>query len=430
MSSNVNQLNIAEVPCSDAFNFKRSMLICSVPILFFLIESLRVNSFSSLALTIMHHFNINAYLYAKISSAYLWGNILFLVPFGILLDRFSSKSIICTAVLICISSNVALGLSRNYEQMLVFSFIAGVGASAGFILAAKLIKEWFPPRYLAFMVGILVSSAMVGGILAQTPVLYFIQYYSWRMLFFVLASLEILILIMSLILIKDNKNPKIKQPTKQSIFQTIKNFWGTIKCPVNWIGGLFASLMNLPVTLIGALWGQPYLQTVDHLSAATSSFIVSLMFIGVIIGSPLVGSFSDKFQSRKLFMILGAVASLILSLSIVYITINSTIILAIIFLLLGLASSVQSLGYTVVSENNPLHRIGVAMSFTGMIVMCGGALLQPYIGMLLDQNRLGAAENVLQYGAVDFQHAFTVFPISFTIALLLVLALWVRDKRV
>ena len=429
MSSTVNKLNVGEVSGS-GFNFKTSVLICSVPILFFLIESLRVNSFSSLALVIMHHFNINAYLYAKISSAYLWGNIIFLIPFGLLLDRFSSKSIIFTAVLICISSNVALGLSRNYQQTLIFSFIAGMGASAGFILAAKLIKEWFPPRYLAFMVGILVSSAMVGGILAQTPVLYFIQHYSWRMLFFVLALLEILILIMSLIFVTDKKSAPIKDSTKQSLFQTIKNLWYTIKCPVNWIGGLFASLMNLPVTLIGALWGQPYLQTVDHLSAATSSFIVSLMFIGVIIGSPLVRSLSDKFQSRKLFMLLGAVITLILSLSIVYIAIKSAVILSIIFLLLGLASSVQSLGYTVVSENNPLHRIGVAMSFTGMTVMCGGALLQPYIGRLLDQNRLGAAENVLQYGAVDFQHAFTVFPISFTIALLLVLALWVKDKRV
>ncbi len=429
MSSKFNQLNISDVS-NAGFNFKQSILICSVPILFFLIESLRVNSFASLAVIMMHHFNINAYLYAKISSAYLWGNILFLIPFGILLDRFPSKSIIFTAVVICIASNLALGLSKNYQQMLIFSFIAGIGASAGFILAAKLIKEWFPPQYLAFMIGILISSAMVGGILAQAPVLYFIQQYSWRMLFFLLAALEILILIMSLIFVTDKKNVQIKHSTQQAIFQTIKNFWCTIKCPVNWIGGLFASLMNLPVTLIGALWGQPYLQTVDHLSAATASCIVSLLFIGVIIGSPVLGFLSDKFQSRKLFMILGAIISLILSLSIVYITIKSITILAILFLLLGLSSSVQSLGYTVVSENNPLHRIGVAMSFTGMIVMCGGALLQPYIGRLLDQNRLGAAESVLQYGAVDFQHAFTVFPISFTIALLLVLALWAKDKRV
>lgn len=408
------------------FKFKTSVLICSAAILFFLIESLRVNSFASLALIIMHHFNINAYSYAKISSAYLWGNIIFLLPSGILLDRFSSRYIIFTAVLICISSNLALGFSRTYHQMLVFSFIAGMGASVGFILAAKLIKEWFSPRYLAFMVGILVSSAMIGGILAQTPVLYFIQHYSWRMLFFILALLEIFILILSFFFVKNKKNTNIKQ----SIAQTIKDLWYTIKCPVNWIGGLFASLMNLPVTLIGAIWGQPYLQTVDHLSAATSSFIVSLMFIGIIIGAPLLGSLSDKFQSRKLFMMVGAIAALIISLSIIYIPIKSVIVLSIIFLLFGFVSSVQSFGYTVVSENNPLHRIGVAMSFTGMIVMCGGALLQPYIGRLLDQNRLDAAENILQYGAVDFQNAFTVFPISFIIALFLVLALWVKDKRV
>ncbi len=410
-----------------SLNSKKSVLICSIPILFFLIESLRANSFASLALTIMHQFNINAYLYAKISAAYLWGNILFLIPFGILLDRIPSKTIMLTAVLICIGSNIALGFSSHYSQMLFFSFMAGAGASTAFILAVKLIKESFSPHYLAFMVGILVSAAMIGGILAQTPVLYFIQHYSWRALFFVLASLELFILILSALFVNDLTNSKIKQPTQQLILQTIKDLLLTIKNPINWAGGLFTSLMNLPVTLVGALWGQPYLETVDHLSASTSSFIISFIFAGVILGSPLVGLLSDKFQSRKVFMILGAFISLIIGLIIIYISINSIVILSILFFLFGLASSVQSLGYTFVSENNPLHRIGVAMSFTGMVVMCGGALLQPYIGMLLDQHKLGASGNLLQYGAVDFQHAFTVFPISFTIALLLVLA--IKDKR-
>ena len=381
---------------------KKSFFICSIPILFFLIESLRANSFASLALIIMHQFNISAYLYAKISATYLLGNILFLIPFGILLDRLSSKFIISIAALICITSNIALAASRNYQQLLTFSFIAGMGASCCFILSMKLIKEWFSSRYLALMIGILVSAAMIGGVLAQTPVLYFIQNHSWRTFFSLLALLEIFVLIVSLIFVNDNMNIQNKEPLKTAVFQTIKNLLLTIKNPFNWVGALFTSLMNLPITLIGALWGLPYLETVNHLSASTASSIVILIFIGTIIGSPLIGIFSDRFHSRTLFMILGAVTTLILSLSIIYITIGSILILAIIFFLLGLASSVQSLGYTIVSENNPLHRIGVTMSFTGIIVMCGGATLQPYIGILLDKNKLAMAENLLQYGAADF----------------------------
>lgn len=411
-----------------AQNSRKSILICGIPILFFLCESIRVNCFASLSLPLTQEFGINAYLYAKISSAYLFGNILFLLPAGVLLDRIKSKYIAIFSTLICAGTALGMGFSTSYNELITYSFLAGIGASPCFILAIKLSKEWFTDHHLALMTGIIVSAAMIGGIIAQTPVLYFIQHFSWRAIFISLSTIEIIIFIMALFIIKDVTMPKLKHLSVGKILQlTVNNLLHIIKAPINWIGGLYTCLLNLPITLLGAIWGQPYLISVYKLSPNLASIITMFIYLGVILGSPLIGYLSDKLNKRKLIMMLCSIVLFFISLIIIFVKIKFIITLMTIFFLFGLASSAQSLGYTIAGEKSSIDKIGITMSFIGMLVMCGGAFLQPFIGFLLDNDRtINTTNNLLHYGTIDYQNAFLIFPISFLITILI---LFLGDKK-
>ena len=52
-----------------------------------------------------------------------------------------------------------------------------------------------------------------------------------------------------------------------------------------------------------ALWGASYLQVVHHLPDMAASNVVSLIFMGSVIGCPLVGWLSDSQGRRKPLMI-------------------------------------------------------------------------------------------------------------------------------
>ena len=204
----------------------------------------------------------------------------------------------------------------------------------------------------------------------------------------------------------------------------------SIKNSANWMSGFFTSLLNLPVTLIGALWGQSYLQVVKHFSAKQASFVIIFIFIGSILGLPIVGYISDKTQNRTRYMLFGATICFACSIFMLIATSKSVIMFVVIFFIFGIASSAQSLGYALACENNPIQKVGVAMGFIGVIVMSGGAFLQPLIGFWIDFGKPlnSTTSNLLQYNAHNYQLSFIIFPIAFFIAVLLVFALRLKYK--
>jgi MFS family permease len=395
-----------------------------LPMLFFMLESIRVNAFGSLALTIITHFKIGALEYSKLSSFYLLGNVVFLLLYGILLDRYSLKKVFAFSLSICVLASAGEALAKTYEQLLFFSFLGGVGASPAFILSMKLIKEWYSEKHLALMTGILICAAMLGGFLAQSPLLYIVHEYSWKVLLIFLIGTESAVLLCVLCLIPQKQKSSI-QPgpkIKELLRLTLISLRDSIKNIVNWQSGLFTCILNLPITLLGALWAPSYLIVVCQVTKEQASIITTGIFIGAMIGLPTLGVISDKLNTRKGFMLGGAVICLLISLSLIIVKLHNVYVLWLLFLGLGLASSVQSLGYTIVSENNPLSRIGVSMSFVGMLVMCGGLVFQPLIGYLLDVNRQNVSlGELLTYSANDYRIAFAIFPILFLASTLLVL---------
>src|SRR3990167_5624661 len=85
----------------------------------------------------------------------------------------------------------------------------------------------------------------------------------------------------------------------------------------NWLGGIYTCLMNLPISLLGGIWGVLYLVDARHVAQLSATFVTSMLFFGTVVGGPLAGWISDKIGRRRLPMLMGAVISLSLILMIV-----------------------------------------------------------------------------------------------------------------
>ena len=87
------------------------------------------------------------------------------------------------------------------------------------------------------------------------------------------------------------------------------------------------------------------------------------------------GKLSDRIKKRKILIIVGSLLSLLTTM---YLWINghSYIVLMIIFLLIGISTSCQTLGYTMTAERNDLQLTGSSIAFISILIMGGGALSQ------------------------------------------------------
>ncbi len=184
----------------------------------------------------------------------------------------------------------------------------------------------------------------------------------------------------------------------------------------NWLGGIYTCLMNLPLSLLGGIWGILYLVGAQRMTRIDATHITSMLFWGTVIGGSAVGWGSDKIGLRRLPMLIGAIISFILVLILMLVPQLSFYHLLILFLAMGLSTSTQIIGYPAVAENSVPAITAMSVSVVSITTMGGQALFQPLFGHLIDL-RAGYFSHIAGYNIFDFRWAMLIFPIGFLIAL-------------
>lgn len=412
----------------NSINSSRAWLVCFVMSLFFFYEFVQMNIFDAIAQDILVDFSLTAVSVGYFASMYFYGTFLMVVPAGMILDRLSTKKVALLAM--SLSTGCTLLFSQTHVLMVAEAcrFFAGVGAAFSFLACLRLASRWFSANRLAFVTGMMVTVAMLGGLVAQTPAVILTEHMGWRHTMLINGMLGILIIVLILGIVCDQP-PQEQQPIEKEHQQlhrygVWRSLFFVMRMRDNWFGGLYTTLMNLPIFILGALWGMTYFEQVRGISHAQASYVISALFIGVIFGSPAFGWFSDKILSRRFPMLFGAVTSLFVILILLYVTPLSLTSLLLLSFLLGFLTSAQIISYPTVAELNPRELTASANSIISLVIMASGVIVQPLTGWLIglhwDHHMLNGKP---LYLTSDFRLAMLILPISFVISFFVALGI-------
>jgi MFS family permease len=408
-----------ELEMKHKLNISTAWLACLSCALFFMFDFMQATTMDTLSEPIMQSLHLSAFQLANISSAYFLSNILLLIPAGLLLDRYSTRTIVLIALLISILGLFLLSISQTIYMAIIARLISGVASAFTFISCMRVISRYFTADKTAKMISITITIAFLGGIASHYPVALLLNKLNWRHVLQFYVWVGALIFLLNYWLLRlpkliniDNEllNNSIPSNTKQiisSIKKSIRNYYVLT-------GSLYTMLLNLPVLLFGALWSNIYLNQIDRLSTISAAFVTSFIFIGLIIGTPLVGVLATSSQRIARLMFIGAILSFTMILNLIFYHTLSTIELSILFLGFGLASSTQSLGYTVVINGVEHNITSIASSITSVIVMGGGSILKIVFGIILDANWNGKMiQGIRQYSNQSFQLGLIMIALCF-----------------
>lgn len=407
---------------------KRGWLVVFAASLFFFYEFIQMNIFNAIAQDLMLAFNLNAPELGRLSSMFFYANAILIFPAGILLDRFSTKKLLTTAVVICTIGTFIFSQATTYSLAAFSRFVDGIGAAFCFLSCVRLASRWFPPNKMAFVVGIVVTMAMLGGLVAQTPFAILSKAIGWRHAVLADAGLGVIIAIIIAVLVKDR--PPGAQEEQLADKEKLKSlgFWRSLSLVLsnryNWFGGIYTALVNLPVFLLGALFGIHYLVQVHGLTVVQGSYATTMFFLGVIFGSPAFGWFSDHIGRRVMPMVLGAILSLIVFLILMYVPHLSLCSLITLFFSLGFLTSSQVLSYPAIAELNPIALTGTAVSIESLVIMSSGVIFQPLFGWLLERDwNHTTTHGVSIYSVQDFNNAMIIMPMAFVLSIFIALSI-------
>ncbi len=417
-------------------SLRQASFICGLASLFYLYDFFVRVMPATMTDDLMSIYQIDATGLGLLSSLFFYAYLIMQIPCGLLYDRYGPRKVITITTFITAIATFVFMFSSLFSIGASARFVMGLGAAFAYVGPLVLASRWFPPKYFALIVGIIQLMGSIGAIAGESFLSWFIDQVGVTYSVFYISIIGLVLAMLLWTFVKDFP-PGFKKRTSH-ISKTVTE-WIRIrrvaKKPQTWCVGLYAFTCWAPISVFAALWGIEFLQAADNITKSHAATLLASVWVGVALGGPILGWLSGQITSRKIPLIIAGVFGVISSSAIVYyISAMPNWLTIILLFIMGTASSGQAVTFGVVQDNNHPKVVGTAVGFNNMAILIGGALLQPFVGYILDlvtdhdSTVVAATHSGMSYTLNDFQQALFVLPLCYLIALLTALFL-VKETR-
>jgi MFS family permease len=326
------------------------------------------------------------------------------IPYGIITDKLGAKTIVLVSCALLIIGTFLFGSAESLTQLKAGRFLVGLASAPGFICCSKVITDLFELKKQSMLMGIAMCLGCFGGILGATPTACLVNSIGWRNATYAIASFGILLIVLALLFMKNNKSEK----TEARVFDGLKIILKNSKI---WIVGLYGAMSYLTLSALAELWITPFIEKRFEISTAKAAVSSIFIFIGFGLGSIVSAWIAEKINSHKKTIIIFSVASIFLFWSALYSdAINFYTCLALLFAG-GVCTGANILAFPIAYRYVPQEFGGTAAGFMNAIIMSSGIVFQPLLGKLLDffRNGLVTLEGHPLYNVAMYRSAFLFF---------------------
>nr|MBA2652214.1 MFS transporter [Tatlockia sp.] len=256
------------------------------------------------------------------------------------------------------------------------------------------------------------------------PLAWFIDHYGWRQCLFSVGLVGVGLACLFFMIVRDA--PKAPASTLSAV--SFKDILQVFKNKQNWLLTLYSGLAFSPVAVFGGLWGNPFLEQAYHLSKTQSASMISLVFVGLGFGSPILGMLSDRLGKRRLVMLVSTLISTAAIALVLYCTMLSLQFLAVLLFLFGFGLGAFMLVFAMGKEMNPLAMTATVIAMINTSDALIDALTEPLIGKVLDLLWDGRMVNgIHQFSHFSYLLALSILPLYLMVGSLLLL--WVKEPK-
>lgn len=372
---------------------------------------------------LMRDFAIEACSLGILSGCYYISYTLLQIPIGISLDKFGASFLIRGSIICCITGTIIFSVASSLYTASFGRILIGAGSACAFLGAVKLATSWFKPERLPLVVGFTILVGKIGAILGQTLLASLITFVGWRNSMYLTSIVGVFLAIGIWVFIKDahpyaTASYRRTRDNERNIDILLKGLKDIIYNKQIWALSIYGAMMYVPLAAFADLWGIPYLMKLyNNISREQAAFAVNMIFIGAGLGSPLVALISNYMEERKRIMLVGAILSCFINVIIMVLNI-SYFSMAILLFLVGFVFPCQSLIFSAVCQVTPYSNNCTAVSFTNMVVMISGVIMQPLLGWLLDKVWDGYMKDGFPiYSIENYQFALMSIPLCLLVAI-------------
>ncbi|WP_233711200.1 MFS transporter [Lederbergia citrisecunda] len=230
-------------------------------------------------------------------SSFFAGYALMQIPGGWLADRYGSRKVLLTAIIMWSIFTVLTGMAWSLASILIIRFLFGIGEGGYMPAGSKLIAQTFPFSERGRAMSIVLSSGAFLGIFSPIFATTMMSTIGWRMMFWIIGGIGIVLAAMFWYYIKDPK-PVVEDVKEEGNHQQSTSLLQLLRYPIIWI--LFIASFSVNAINWGLLsWMPTYLVNVRGLELLELGWIAAIPGLSAIIGTFGAGYILDKLPKGK-----------------------------------------------------------------------------------------------------------------------------------
>jgi MFS family permease len=245
-------------------------------------------------------------------SSFLWGYTLFLIPAGLLVDRFGSRWVAAASMAVWSAATALTGGALSVGTLIATRVVMGTGESSCYPSAGRVIREWVPNSERATAMSIFNSGAYFGPALGAIVLSWLVSATGWRWAFVVCGGVGFVWLALWLAFFRQPEKatwlPEAERSQIERDRETSRQLRASSAAPLG-LAGLLRSrtVIGLMITqgcgsytqYLFLTWLPNYLQTERGMTLLTSGAVMAVPYIGAIVLSIVLGVLSDRLLTEQ-----------------------------------------------------------------------------------------------------------------------------------
>jgi len=262
---------------------------------------------SVMASQLMDSFHLQGVGLGVLSGVYFWTYLIVPLFVGVILDYYGTRWVTSGAIFCCAIGVFIFSHAEQLNMAIWGRAIVGVGVSFATVAYLKLACIWFPKKYYALLTSLLVAAAMMGAVCGQMPLAWLIHHVGWRASLSDLGWVGVILTVLFLIFVREPTSTFLSSiESKNNQAWENQHLWygilSAVKNKQNWLLTGYSGLAFAPVVIFCGLWGNLFLQKAYNLDKLIAPTLISLVFVGLGIASPLFAVFASHIRNRCSFM--------------------------------------------------------------------------------------------------------------------------------
>lgn len=374
---------------------RRAYAVWAVGLAVYLLAVFHRSSLAVAGLAATDRFDISASQLATFTMLQLLVYAGMQVPVGLLVDRFGSRSVLLTGVLLLSLAQCGFAFATTYPLALVARLFVGMGDAMTFICVLRLVSSWFPVRRIPLMTQLTGTLGQLGAVVAAVPMTWALRDLGWTRAYLGAASIGVVLSLLVVVLLHDSPERRHLRGPHLSLRAVRTSLAASWSHPGTRLGFWMHFCTQFSATALGLLWGYPFFVRGEGRTPEAAGLLLTVMVVAVMAAGPTLGWLVGAHPWHRSSMVLVIVSSIVVVWTVVLAWPGNAPLwlLVLLVVVVGVGGPASMIGFDVGRTSNPSSRLASASGIINQGGFYASLTLVIVIGLVLDWRTPGGGSD-------------------------------------